>query len=94
MKTVWKYPIKMSDWFDVEMPCGAEVVSVGVQNGQPVMWAIVDDSKERVNVRFRLAGTGHPLQDVEEHKAVFRFVGTVQLAGGNLVFHLFQEMVL
>lgn len=35
-------------------------------------------------VRFRLAGTGHPIAEAD-----LRYVGTFQLADGALVFHVF-----
>ena len=85
MQTIWKFPVPVEDYFEVTMPVGAEVLSVQTQGGIPVMWAVVD-SEFDVEVRgFCLRGTGHPLDGDEG-----RFVGSFQLLGGSLVYHLFE----
>lgn len=88
MMTVWKYPFDVTDRFDLEMPHGVQMLSVQVQDGVPCLWALVDDENTKVTVRFRVVGTGNPAPDMY----IFRtFVGTFQLEGGALVFHLFAS---
>lgn len=84
---IYKYPVTIDDVFDVEMPRGAQVLSVDVQGGRPQMWARVDPSAPVEQRRFQLRGTGHPLNGNEG-----RFVGTFQMHGGSLVFHLFESI--
>ena len=82
---VWKYPVKVDDRFSVEMPKGAEVLHVDLQRGGVFMWARVDPAAPPEIRSFRLAGTGHELAgDVGRH------VGSFMLAGGGLVFHVFE----
>ena len=83
---VWKYDVE-PDEFELMMPRGAKVLSVGVQQNRVQMWALVDPDEPMVQHRFRLAGTGHQIKDPDE----LRFVGTFQMHGGALVFHLFQR---
>lgn len=86
MKTVWKYEIHPDDdMIAIEMPVGAEVLSVQIQRGQPVLWALVDtDAIHRMHY-FHIARTGYFItHPVERH------LGTFQLDGGAPVFHLFQ----
>lgn len=84
-KTVWKFPIEVGDCVRIEMPSGAQVVSVDLQFGQLCVWAIVDPEAPLVQRTFWWRGTGHRLPDQPS-----RFVGTVLTAGGSLVFHLFE----
>lgn len=93
MKTVFKYEIPrrvMSDGlaeigeFELAMPRDAEPLSVGVQRGAPVLWALVDPEQNPVRHSFKLVGTGH-----EGPPDPHWFVGTYQLDWfvGH-VFHL------
>ena len=85
-KTIWKFSIEAADLFGVDMPEGSEILSVQEQHGKPCIWALVDPGRKKVNRTFCIYGTGHPVGNVESKK----FIGTFQLAGGNLVFHLFE----
>jgi hypothetical protein len=87
MKTVWKYALS-PDEFTIEMPRGAQVLSADNQGGSLCMWALVDPAEPLEARRFLLAGTGHELERAEE----LRFVGTLQMYGGKLVFHLFERV--
>lgn len=88
MMVVWKYRLPEVDAFVVEMPEGATVLSVQEQAGQgPQMWALCDPDNRKTSRRFFVLGTGH-LSGVRK---LGRFIGTFQLGGGDLVFHLFEE---
>lgn len=89
MRRIYKYPVSVTDDFMLDMPAGAKVLSVQVQNGEPHLWALVEtDGVMHERRTFHLYGTGNPLpRDVGS----FVFVGTFQLRGGALVFHLFEE---
>ena len=86
MRSVWKYAVE-PDEFVVEMPTGAVVLSVEAQYGLVSMWALVNPEAPLCSRRFVTVGTGHPLPDEIDS---FRFVGTFQMRGGSLVFHLFE----
>lgn len=83
---VWKFPIEAVDAFGIDMPIGAEILSVQTQHGQPHLWALVDTMLPNERRLFRLFGTGHSIDDSGELK----YVGSFQLSGGALVFHLFE----
>jgi len=87
MKTIYKYAVDINDDINVDMPEGAQVLCVQVQNSLPCIWALVDDKAKLVPYSFKWRGTGHPCGGIEGDK----YVGTVQLHGGALVFHLFQS---
>ncbi len=88
MKTIHKYPLTLTDEQSLSMPQGARPLSVQVQRGVPCLWAIVDPSEDIRPIRVRMVGTGHPM---EEDGINWRFVGTIQLHDGALVFHFFYE---
>lgn len=90
MLKIYKYAIEITDSPKVEMPVGAEVISVGVQNHGICIWAIVDPHTNSTELReFQLRGTGHPL---DFPSSQMRFIGTVVLYSESLVFHLFESL--
>lgn len=88
MKTIYKYEISPGIE-SFEMPVGAEVLTVQAQNDKPYLWALVDTTEKAVEMRkFGVYGTGHNMpQEPGE------YVGTFQLHGGSLVFHVFDQIV-
>ena len=86
-KTIWKFPLKTTDEQVVEMPSGAEILSVQTQYGEPCVWAMVDPTHKRVAKVFHIFGTGHRIPEANR-----KFIGTYQLEGGALVFHLFEVL--
>ena len=85
MKTIYKYPLIIGDQ-DIEMPKGAQILTVQVQNDMPCLWALVAPSNPPELKRITVAGTGHNIFEVD----LLAYVGTFQLHGGELVFHVFQ----
>jgi len=89
MKTIFKYDIEVKDDITVMLPQWAKVLSVQVQDDKPKIWALVDTAMALEERRFKLYGTGHPISAYDTD-GTFKFVGTFQLRGGQLVFHLFE----
>lgn len=87
--TIYEYAVSITDEFTINIPDGANILSVGVQHEDPRLWAMVDPSRASVPHRFRLVGTGHPVNPDDS----WRFIGTFQLHGGALVSHLFLVCV-
>lgn len=85
--TIWKYPLVIADRQRIEMPKGAKILTVQAQDGQACLWALVNADEGEMETRdFVIYGTGHyvsPLPGV--------YIGTVQMAGGRLVWHVFEE---
>jgi len=88
MKTIYKYEIPVDDNIRLELPKGAEILSVQEQYGKPCIWAIVDPEKEVEGRLFELLGTGHNIKASEIINR--KYIGTFQLYNGALVFHLFE----
>lgn len=84
-RRVFKYDVQPVDEFTVSIPVGATVLSVQAQGHEVKMWAEVDDANEEMNVKFYVVGTGHAIPDEAR-----TFIGTFQMYGGGLVFHLYR----
>ena len=83
MKRVWKFTLNMADEQIVKMPMGANLLSIQLQGGEMVMWALVDPLTPNVGHRMiQCYGTGSGLRSVGQH------VATVQ--AGSLVYHFFD----
>jgi hypothetical protein len=87
-RTIWKYPLKITDEQTIDIPEYGEILSVQVQNSDPCIWVLVNPTEETEPRVFEIFGTGHPL---EVDLAVSReFIGTFQQHGG--VWHLFEKI--
>jgi hypothetical protein len=86
MREIWKFPLEITDRQNISMPCVFRLLTVQVQNGQPVAWAVVEPKSARVEVRFFCVGTGNPEMILSDIQA---YLGTVQLDG--LVWHYFWD---
>jgi len=88
MKTIWKFQLGVGRVTDVEMPDGARVLTAQAQAGRVYVWATVDPSVSLTSTRsFEIIGTGW---DVDE--APRRYISTVQLSGGEFIFHVFERI--
>lgn len=85
MRTVWKYPLEVTDRQTIEMPRTSKILHVGVQHGIACLWVEVTPDTLQAERTILIAGTGHPLPDESK-----RYIGTFQLAGGTLVFHAYE----
>ena len=93
MKMIYKYPLGTEIYHnmvtEVEMPRNAEILSLQMQGGIPVIWAIVNPKKEKRKYVFHVFGTGYEMLDYERKHYVY--VGTVQQSGlMTLVWHIFE----
>jgi hypothetical protein len=83
MKTIWKFTLKTTDEQVIEMPRGAKLLTVQMQDNRPQLWALVDSVKPNEQRTIATFGTGNPAEDGE-------YIGTYQMRGGELVFHVFD----
>lgn len=97
MKTIWKYKIDVKDYQVVEIPrlAQTQILSVASQDEEIVMYAIVDNAipKDEIkSVDVRILETGHSMIILGTPKFDdMRFVGTVKLRDGKLMFHVFVK---
>ena len=86
-KTIWKFTLDgRASPQSIQMPKGAQSLSVQVQGENPCLWAIVNPQAEPETVLISIYGTGHNLPDNPGE-----FIGTFQISNGRFVFHVFKE---
>lgn len=100
-RRIFKYEINVTDEPTIlEMPRGAKLLSVQTQQvGKYVsvealsLWALVDDEANlpRDPRQFVVFGTGHEIPaKFEKSVTAETYIGTAQMAGGSLVWHVFE----
>lgn len=85
MKKVFKYPLVAEPEAPFLLPGGAEILTVQMQNGLPWIWALVSPENTPEMRKFLVVGTGH---EITQEKT--KYIGTFQMHGGSLVFHVFE----
>ncbi len=45
MISIWKFNLQTIDKQEIQMPVGAELLTVQIQNGEPCLWARVDTNE-------------------------------------------------
>ena len=83
----WEIPRDKMDLFECQMPEGAQILTCQVQNGGPVVWALVNPNARLTKMRLRILGTGHQHSDMAD----WTYVSTFQLLDGAFVGHLFVK---
>ena len=89
-RRIYRYRLPITDAPALQLPAGAAVLSVGTPRDgtdQIDMWALIDVQNlglEQLR-EFRVVGTGNPVPD-----DCGRFIGTIPIRGGRLIFHVFE----
>lgn len=88
METIWKYQFKIEEDFSIEMPSGAEILSVQMQGKNPCIWVKIFEFEKHLlrKRRFQLFGTGHTIPVIPEQR---KYLATFQFST-TLVLHLFE----
>jgi hypothetical protein len=87
VKTVWKYPLKVTDEQVKEIPAGSTPLFVAEQNFL-TLWMLVDDALPLQEHRIRVVGTGNP---ITFSMSQFRYAGSALM--GGFVWHVWVEFV-
>ena len=82
---IWKWSLRFDDIQTIEIPHGAQLLSVQVQGDKPTLWALVDELAYKGRRQIAIYGTGNPMPDNPG-----KYIGTFQMHGGSLVYHAFD----
>lgn len=88
MRTIYKYPLKITDVQEIEMFEDPVVRFVAVQGGQLCIWVEVDTKAPKMLSRFVIVGTGNPMPD-DDDDACLLHCGSVQM--GPFVWHVYHD---
>lgn len=86
-RRIYKYSLGIPETRAIViLPTGSKILSVGNQNGDAVLWAVVDAfSASAFRKEIIMVMTG---QSIPEYAG--KFLGTVQFANGNFIAHYFE----
>ena len=82
--TIRKFPLEITDEQTITVPLVNCPLCVQVQYDEPCLWMAVDPEAKSVSVKVMIFGTGH-----EGVSGDMDYIGTFQMRGGALVFHVF-----
>lgn len=88
-RTMWKAELTVSGVQIIRIPEGAEIKYVNAQQEVICVWYYCDPNARLTERRIAVCGTGHPAPNPSQGK----YLGSCFLRGGNLVFHVFEEIV-
>lgn len=60
IRTIWKYPLKVTDTQDVMMPEGADILTAQMQGVTLCLWALVNPDAPKQRREIEVLGTGNP----------------------------------
>lgn len=86
---IWKFEIGAAPCA-VEMPKGAQILTVQNQNDLVCIWALVNPGNAKELRYFEIYGTGHNI--FTKNNTELRYINTYQLDEGTIVFHLFERV--
>ena len=90
MWTVYKYKLEATDLQIVQLPAGAQLLTVQKNGGEMCLWALVDTDQPLLGRKIRIVGTGNKIAE-----APGVYLATVQMENewGTLVWHVFDAGV-
>jgi len=87
---IYKYVLDNVKGQTIKLPQGSQVLSVMNQYDKIVLYALVPDNKKYTeNVSIKIVGTGHDIDFNIDPTCGYKFLGTVSLYDGELMFHVF-----
>ena len=94
MDEIWKFPATYNKpeegdegniVIELEMPKGAEVLSVDCQKGVVCFWAVVNKEAETEKRYFEMVDTGVPFTRIGK-----KYVGDISIYSGKYIYHMFE----
>jgi hypothetical protein len=81
MKTIYKYPLNSHDC-TLQLPKGAEILTVQLQNQIPTLWALVNPMTVTEERHICIVGTGWDVEDTMKYITTYM--------DGYFVWHAFE----
>ena len=85
---IFKYLIGTHHKQSIEIPSEYHILDIQIQNGFPVLWAMVNPESEKTTLNLIVYGTGW---NIVHDTNKYYFVRTVQAQG--FVWHYFAEFI-
>ena len=84
--TIWKFELKKERTQLVKMPEKSEIMDIQMQNGKPVMWALVHPHTPEIEVKINMYGTGWIT-----HQSTIKDEYLATCQDGDFVWHFFMN---
>lgn len=81
MKTIYKYELRSQDT-SMKLPKEAEILTVQIQDGRPMLWALVDPENVLEDRFIYTVGTGWEVEDNMKYICTY--------IEGYFVWHVFE----
>lgn len=91
-QTIWKYETPFEQYFEIQMPKGAEILSVqsDEKTNRPCIFALVYPDNEKETRYFELFGTGNTIHN--DMGISRKYLGTYQYQKGEFIGHIFERI--
>lgn len=83
---IWKFKLKITDDQFIEVPVGAQLLTVQMQGDDCCVWVLCKEDAHNELRRIAIYGTGNPMPENPGN-----YLATFQLYGGSMVFHAFDR---
>ena len=87
MRSIQKYKLAIEPTQSIELPFDAQILKVGLVNGEPYLWAMVDPTKKSIARSFRTYVEG---KDLDQSTNESRFLGSVHLEKEDARLFIFE----
>jgi hypothetical protein len=89
-QSVWKWILNSQESNIIEVPLSTQILSTETQGDDIVVYGLVNvNEEEKAKIDFRVYGTGHEFKMGSDYK----FIGTIKMYSGSLMFHVFYKRV-
>jgi len=85
MRTIFKYPLNVTDTQELWLPKGSQILDVQRQDTKIMLWAEIDPHAISEVHTIEFHGTGNPIEKGER-----KYIATVQHYG--LVWHVYERL--
>ena len=86
---IYKYPLEKIGELVIAMPDSAQILTCQMQGNELCLWALVHELNRPEDRTLEVVPTGHTMPFFEGQR---EYIGTVQMAGGALVYHVFEKV--
>lgn len=91
LKSVWKFKLDPSQSNIIEVPLGTKILSTSAQGDDIVVYGLVSLNEESKEVySIEVSGTG---QQIPSYINDYKFLDTVKMNNGEVIYHVFYKRI-
>ena len=91
-QSIHKFHLPLVDYTELELPLGAIILKVEMQNEMLYIWALVVPSiQAKITRKFRIFGTGQTITETKDQISRCKYWNTVQEDQGRFIWHIFEQ---